>query len=845
MKIYGYDFEVMAHDWLCVFIDNDTDKEIVAVNDALTVKELLDDPENIFVGFNCKGYDRFIMHGVLEDRTPEQIKEINDFIIKEGKPGWEFPFNSYLTMNNVDVMDDMQPASLKSIEGQLYYPIVESSIPFDYPDKLTDEQIEEMVKYCISDVRNTLRIYRLRKDYYANKIKVGQMAGLSVVESMSLTNAKLAAKMLKAKPCKRNDEFKLTYPADILRKYIPDVVFDFFNEAIDFPDNYDPTEKSVEFNIGECVCRVGWGGVHGAIPQYQFITGSHTVLKDSDVGSFYPHIMTLKNKLSRNIPSYKIFQDVLDTRMEAKKAGDKATANALKLVVNSTFGASGDKYNDLYDPLMFRSVCMYGQLYLVELAFNLYENIPDLIIVQLNTDGIMYEYKHEYEDKVNAILQEWQDRTGFSLETDSISKFFQKDVNNYIWVEPDGEIKTKGGELVRGIAPAGAFKVNNDAICVANAIVDYFVKGISPEDSINADNDIKHYQFIARASSKFDGMVYIYDGKEVPTQKCNRVYATADEKCGTLFKTKGEDRMKVASIPEHCLIDNDNHCAITDVDKSFYIRMANNKINSFRREFTIMDAVKEAEKKPAAKKATAKTAIKADVALVLEPMNVYQKLNTVRLKIMDGSIKQSGMNRSVGYEYFELADFVPQVTKLFNEVGLISVVTYSEDLAVMTVVNTDKPEEQIIFSSPMRYPSENKAINPVQALGGAHTYLRRYLYYMALDLVVVDEIEPTTVPNNKPMNIEAPFKAPPTPVQRAEIVKENTDVDSVADELLINGLKGWAKKLIQSDDADLKKLATDISLKTDKFTKEISKKTCEALIKACKDKYEEKYGYEA
>ena len=45
-------------------------------------------------------------------------------------------------------------------------------------------------------------------------------------------------------------------------------------------------------------------------------------------------------------------------------------------------------------------------------------------------------------------------------------------------------------------------------------------------------------------------MVYMYDGKEVPTQKCNRVYATADEEVATLFKTKGEQRMKVASIPE-------------------------------------------------------------------------------------------------------------------------------------------------------------------------------------------------------------------------------------------------------------------------------------------------------
>ena len=451
----------------------------------------------------------------------------------------------------------------------------------------------------------------------------------------------------------------------------------------------------------------------------------------------------------------------------------------------------------------------------------------------------MYEYRREYDKEVDAILKEWQDRTGFSLETDEIGQFYQKDVNNYIWVERNGDVKTKGGELVRGIAPAGAFKVNNDAICVANAIIDYFVKGISPEDSINADNDIKHYQFIARASSKYDGMVYMYDGKEVPTQKCNRVYATADEKCGTLFKTKGEQRMKVASIPEHCLIDNDNHCAITDVDKSFYIRMANTKIQAFRKEFTIMDAVKEAEKKPAAKKATAKTADKVDYTA----MNVYQKLNLVRGKILDGSIKQSGMNRSVGYEYFELADFVPQVTKLFNEVGLISVVTYSEDLAVMTVINTDKPDEQIIFSSPMRYPSENKAINPVQALGGAHTYLRRYLYYMALDLVVVDEIEPTTI-SNKPTVEVATSKIPPTPVQRAEIVKENTDVEAPADELLMKALKKWVTKLVKSDDSDLKKFATELSLKTDKFKKEITKKQCEGLIDACKSKYGEVYGYE-
>lgn len=299
---------------------------------------------------------------------------------------------------------------------------------------------------------------------------------------------------------------------------------------------------------------------------------------------YYPHLMTIYGYTSRNIPSPKIFEEVLEKRMKAKAAGDKATANALKLVVNTTYGASLNKYNDLFDPLMGRSVCVTGQLFLLELAENLYKNVEDLKIVQLNTDGIMVEFDDSLYDLVREITEEWQSRTGFELEEDQVIQIAQKDVNNYVEVQPGGKSKSKGGYLVRGIAPAGAFNINNNACIVATALKEYFVNGTPVEETINGCEDITQFQIIAKAGVKYREAYHLVDGEKQPVQKVNRVYATADERYGKLFKVKAEDdsTAKIEMLPDHCIIDNDNHLTIDDVDKTFYIEMAQKRINDFK-----------------------------------------------------------------------------------------------------------------------------------------------------------------------------------------------------------------------------------------------------------------------
>lgn len=298
----------------------------------------------------------------------------------------------------------------------------------------------------------------------------------------------------------------------------------------------------------------------------------------------FPHLMTINGYTSRNIPSPKIFEDVLETRMQAKAKGDKTTANALKLVVNTTYGAMLNQYNDLFDPLMGRSVCISGQLYLLELTNHLVAAIPGLLPVQINTDGIMIEFDESDYPIVLQITREWQERTGFELEEDQIAQIAQKDVNNYVEVQESGAVKSKGGYLVRGLAQAGAFNINNNFCIVATALREYLLKGILPEETIEKCDDLSQYQIIAKAGRKYRDSYWMVDGKKVAVQKVNRVYATKNPRYGKLFKVKAEDdsEAKIGSLPEHCIIDNDNHITIADVDKSWYVGLTWKRINDFK-----------------------------------------------------------------------------------------------------------------------------------------------------------------------------------------------------------------------------------------------------------------------
>ena len=221
MRLIVYDVEVFCEDWLVVLKDMESGKYTVVHNDNEVLKQCITE-DNIYVGFNSKHYDQFIIKAICCGFIPQEVKQVNDYLIGGGQ-GWEYPplKDFFFRFNNVDIKDDMQMGlSLKAIEGHLGLSVEESTVPFDIDRALTEAELKETAKYCMHDVDTTERLVELRKDYLKNKIHIGKLAGLDDVKAMGMTNAKLTAALLKATKQPHDDERKYVYPDHLKREYL-------------------------------------------------------------------------------------------------------------------------------------------------------------------------------------------------------------------------------------------------------------------------------------------------------------------------------------------------------------------------------------------------------------------------------------------------------------------------------------------------------------------------------------------------------------------------------------------------------------------------------------------------
>lgn len=825
MRLVTYDFEVFAFDWIVVFKDKETGTYTVIHNDNEAFMECING-DTAYIGFNSKAYDQYIAKAVAAGLTPQEIKKVNDWCVS-GNQGWQCPLLSgvYFSFNNVDIRDDVQKGlSLKAIEGHLGMTIKESDVPFDIDRPLTKEELEETIYYCKHDVDATEKLIDIRKDYLKTKLNLGKRAGIDPVTAMSATNAKLTAMMLKAKLVQRNDGRDYVYPENMDISVIPPEILAFFDTIHDKSVADEILFKtSLETVIGGMPCKYAWGGVHGSLTGYYEEETDTRVIQNRDVSSLYPSLIELYKYLSRNVPDPELFYAIRRDRIKAKHDGDKQTAKDLKLPLNTVSGAQENKYNDLYDPLPTRSLRISGQLFLTILTMRLLNACETIRLLNLNTDGLMYSVDKTELPIVDKIAREWEAETKFELEVDHVRKVWIKDVNNLLMIKTDGEVKKVGGYLNYGISVKGAWSINNTSIIVKKAIAEYFVNGTPVEETVNNSTDIFEFQIIAKAGAKYREAYHLVDGEQVPVQKVNRVYATADERYGKLFKVKAENdsTAKIEMLPEHCIIDNDNHLTIADVDKTFYIEMAKKRVNDFLGV------------KPEKKKSTRRT---KTMATTTKTENVYQKLIKAREQFLNADVQKTGKNMHLSFKYFELDDIVPPAIRIFSAIGLVPVVNFTADTGTMTIINTDNPEDTVSFVAPFNQIAPimsntgKQATNEMQALGSSITYMRRYLYMMALDICESDTIDANAgkpVPADTAPAPAAP-KAPATPQQRQEVKEELTAPADNATTLQIKGLKSVLKKLKDSDPTK-EELIAQIAVQTKGFT-EISKSDCEALI---------------
>ena len=122
-------------------------------------------------------------------------------------------------------------------------------------------------------------------------------------------------------------------------------------------------------------------------------------------------------------------------------------------------------------------------------------------------------------------------------------------------------------------------------------------------------------------------------------------------------------------------------------------------------------------------------------------MSVYKKLQEARMKLQNTALKKSGHNKFAGYYYFELGDFLPAIQKICAEMGLCGVVSFDHNIAYLQINDTEDGTS-VVFTSPMS-SAALKGCHDVQNLGAVQTYLRRYLWVNAFEIVEHDALDAT------------------------------------------------------------------------------------------------------
>ena len=176
-------------------------------------------------------------------------------------------------------------------------------------------------------------------------------------------------------------------------------------------------------------------------------------------------------------------------------------------------------------------------------------------------------------------------------------------------------------------------------------------------------------------------------------------------------------------------------------------------------------------------------------------MNVFEKLNEARIRFQNANVKKSGKNSYAGYTYYELADILPAINKIAQELKFSCIVNFTPDLATLDFVDCEK-NEKIIFTSPMS-EANLKGCYAVQNLGAVETYIKRYLYQNCFEIVEADALDGTMNPADEKNTDDVD----------ALIKQVNSLMNTFTDEQIDYANKAIAER-------DIKKLKLIISKKT-------------------------------
>lgn len=496
------------------------------------------------VTFNGRTYDIPILTLALNGATNLQLKGASDRIIQTNMKPWEFEDDYGVRppryLDHIDLIE-VAPgqASLKLYGGRLHSQKLQD-LPID-PDALIEENQRVVLRlYCGNDHITTADM--LTKLTPQLELRV-QMSAEYGIDLRSKSDAQIAEAVIRSKLQEitgvKPQKPKLTsgtlfhyvapdfisYQTEELRDTLAMVEREQFlvrNGKVYMPKMLE----DAKITIGSSVYRMGIGGLHSSESEATHYSDDEYVLIDRDVASYYPAIILQCGLYPKHLGKefLTVYRSIVNRRLAAKKAGDKVTAESLKITINGSFGKFGNAYSLLFSPNLLIQTTVTGQLALLMLIEALeLEGIP---VVSANTDGVVIRCPRAKLDRLNAHIRSWEFETGFTTEDTEYRALHSRDVNNYIAIKPDGSVKLKGA-----YAPPGLQKNPSNEICI-EAVVAYLKEGTPLRQTIESCTDPRKFITVRRvAGGGLKGDQYL--GKTV------RWYYAVGEEGYLEYKTNG------------------------------------------------------------------------------------------------------------------------------------------------------------------------------------------------------------------------------------------------------------------------------------------------------------------
>jgi hypothetical protein len=239
--------------------------------------------------------------------------------------------------------------------------------------------------------------------------------------------------------------------------------------------------------------QLGTGGLHSLDQPGSWQADDTTGLLDLDVTSYYPSLIINEGWYPKHYgPAFlEHLASMRDRRVAAKAAGDKRTATALKIVINSVYGKLNDTFSSIRSvPDAFR-VTLNGQLFLLMLIETLTR--AGAQVLSANTDGVTIRAPRTLLDgPLRGVVAGWEAAAGFNVERTPYGALFRRDVNNYLAVGTDGTLKARGsfGDGTKG-----------DGAVVRQAAIGWLIDGIDPGETVAQADQVHDFLFYQRTRS--------------------------------------------------------------------------------------------------------------------------------------------------------------------------------------------------------------------------------------------------------------------------------------------------------------------------------------------------------